>query len=173
MNLFAGRKKKQKTLMIVCTANMTRSPYFAALMQKKIEDKKGRMPSGVTIESAGTQATDGGPAHLVITNVAGSRGLDLSRHRSARFSSAHASRADLILTMEQQHKNKILKEYPQLEGKVFTILEYGRAHDEIEERDIDDPTGLEVEDYLAFRDMAEQEADRVLHRLMVSGFLPA
>jgi protein-tyrosine phosphatase len=170
MPFWKSRKSSGKTVLVVCTANMTRSPYFAALLEHKIREKRGGLPKGFTIESAGVNAADGGTAHMVIVNVAQARGLDLRQHRSARFSSSHASNADLILTMEKQHKDKLLKEYPQLEGKVHTVLEYGRLGETPETLDIEDPTGLEVEDYLEYRDIAEKEADRIVHHLIRMGF---
>ena len=83
-------------------------------------------------------------------------------------------KADLILAMEQEHKDDLIAKYPEAAPKVFRLMEYGwqgAERDEgerVEEENLDvpDPTGKNVEDFQAFIDTAHAEADRLLHELM-------
>jgi len=48
-----------------------------------------------------------------------------------------------------------------MKEKVFTILEFGRRSGELESIDVPDPTGMEVENYQTFMELALCEAPRV------------
>ncbi len=52
------------------------------------------------------------------------RGIDTSAHRSAQLDANDVEHSDVILTMTEKHKEKVLAKYPQEAGKVFTLSEY-------------------------------------------------
>jgi protein-tyrosine phosphatase len=52
------------------------------------------------------------------------RGIDTSAHRSAQLDANDVKHSDVILTMTEKHKEKVLALYPQAAGKVFTLTEY-------------------------------------------------
>jgi protein-tyrosine phosphatase len=52
------------------------------------------------------------------------RGIDTSAHRSTQLDANDVKHSDLILTMTEKHKEKVLEMYPQAAGKVFTLSEY-------------------------------------------------
>lgn len=154
--------------MIVCTANITRSPYFAALLREHFKGYAGRNAKAVQFTSAGVQATTGNLAHPVIQMIASNHGISLMEHRSSRFEKVvDPASVSLILTMEERHKKAILEQFPVLEGRVFTVLEYGREDEELETLDVDDPTGKEVEDFQRFDQQAAEEAERVFQILIM------
>ncbi|MBZ0263325.1 hypothetical protein K8I28_01540 [bacterium] len=158
--LFGKNKKNQFNVVIVCHANITRSPFFAALLEKQFEyasssDRK------VTISSAGVRAIKGASANQIISMVANLNQLSLARHRSRPFDKSVAKSADLVLTMESYQRDAILEEFPELEGQVFTVLEFGRRPEVVEEYDVSDPTGKDAEDYEEFAQLALKEASRV------------
>lgn len=52
------------------------------------------------------------------------RGIDTSAHRSVQLNANDIEHSDVILTMTEKHKEKVLALYPQAAGKVFTLTEY-------------------------------------------------
>ncbi|MDP8206663.1 MAG: hypothetical protein P9L92_08385 [Candidatus Electryonea clarkiae] len=162
-------KKKSLNIVIVCMANITRSPYFAQLLQRTLAEKPLHLSGEISVTSAGVDAFNGAGPNQVISAIADTRGIPFYRHRSRRFDRYIASRADLILTMENAHKEKILKNFPKLEGKVFTVLEFGRKPGDLKSFDVPDPTGLELKEYQDFIDAMEQEVDRVRNILSIHG----
>ena len=162
-------KKRSTTIVIVCTANITRSPYFAAYLKRLIREKPIPLIDNVSVISAGVAAQPRIAANPIMVMVAKMQGLAIHDHRSRRFSTAIASEADLVLTMEKAQKETLLERFPELEGKVFTVLEYGRPEGSVAEPDVDDPTGREVEDFRGFIEIAHKEAERIYTQLRIHG----
>lgn len=59
------------------------------------------------------------------------RGIDTSAHRSVQLNANDVKHSDVILTMTDKHKEKVLALYPSAAGKVYTLAEYasGKAED--------------------------------------------
>lgn len=162
------KKKKAFQLVFICTANVTRSAYFEGYFRHLIEQDPMVEDKSVEISSAGMYASNGFTANHTVSVIARMNGFSLSSHRSRPFNKMIGKNANLILTMEEDHKKKILDENPELEGKVYTVFEFGRTIDEEipEMKDVPDPTGLEVEEYKEFIDIAHEQAQRI-YRIMV------
>ena len=103
----------------------------------------------------------------MVALIAHNNGFSLRRHGAQRVTPNLVRRADLILTMEQVHKDAILKKFPYADGKVFRLMEYGWHDDgEMEENlDVPDPTGKNAEDFKEFIATAHAEAERLMHEL--------
>ena len=157
------KAKKERTLVFVCNANMTRSPFFEGYLKKIIHENPASSLHDLNVVSAGLYANDGGPANQVIAYVAQLNNFYLGNHRSRRFNKKIARTADLLLTMGSSHKKAILNKYPRLEGKVFTVKEFGNG-EEIPQN-IPDPTGREVDDFREFVVDAVTESKRILNIL--------
>lgn len=163
--MFWGRKKFR--LLIICTANRTRSAYFAGYLKNYLKKYRPAALRRLSISSAGTKAIAGGRANDVVSLIARNNGFSLRDHQARRLSAPLVKRADLILTMEQEHKESILKNFPQAEGKVFRLMEYGWTdEDDPTSLDVPDPTGRDADDFRAFIETAHVEADRLLHELV-------
>ncbi len=162
-------KKNRTTIVIVCHANITRSPYFAAYLQRKIDERPIPLVDNVSVISAGVAAQPGIAANPIMVMAAKMQGVVLHNHRARKFSGAIGSRADLVLTMEKEHKKIILEHHPGLEGKVFTVLEFGRDGKPGRTLDVADPTGREVEDFRGFLEIANREADRIYNHIRLHG----
>lgn len=164
--MFLFRKKFH--LLIVCTANRTRSAYFAGYLQNFLSQYRPAALKRLKITSAGTKAISGGRPNDVVALIARKNGFSLRQHTAEPVSARLMKKADLVLVMEQVHKNDLLKKYPQAKDKVFRLMEYGWQKDgESEDSfDVPDPTGKNAEDFQAFIETAHFEADRILHELV-------
>ena len=159
--------KKKFHLVIVCTANRTRSAYLAGYLQNYLRKYRPEALKRLKITSAGTKAVVGGRVNDVVALIARNNGFSLRSHTADGLTPGLVKRADLILTMEQVHKDHILKKFPKADGKVFRLMEYGwQGDDKVENLNVPDPTGKNADDFRAFIDTAHAEADRLLHELV-------
>jgi len=159
--------KKKYHLVIVCTANRTRSAYFAEYLRNYLKKYRPEALKKLKITSAGTKAVSGGRPNDVVALLARNNGFSLRGHTADPLNPKLVKDADLILTMEQVHKDDILKKYPEADRKVFRLMEYGwQGDEEMDSLDVPDPTGKEADDFKAFIETAHAEADRLLHELV-------
>jgi protein-tyrosine-phosphatase len=127
-------------ILIVCTANICRSPMAQAMLQHEFA-RRGM--HGWQVGSAGTWAMGGGsPAAEHGVTLMRARGLDTSTHRSREISADLLASADLVLTMEHGHKEALSAEFPTLAGRIYLLSEMSGFP-----RDIPDPYGEPIEQY--------------------------
>lgn len=88
------------------------------------------------VESAGTWARNGDPAASRAQLVLQERGIDLSAHRSRIVTAELLAGFELILVMEQGHKEALQIEFPAVARRVFLFSEMVGL-----EYDVDDPMG--------------------------------
>ena len=152
---------------MVCTANRTRSAYVAGYLKHYLAQYRPGALKRITITSAGTKAYGGGRGNDVVALIARNNGFSLRQHLAEPLSEKLIKRADLILVMEQEHKDFILEKWPAAKEKVFRLMEYGWQGDEpAETLDVSDPTGKTVDDFKAFIETAHAEVDRLVHELV-------
>lgn len=130
------------TILIVCTANQCRSPLGEVLLQKHLLAEYDQQPWRV--ESAGTWAINGRSAHPDMRMAAQEAGLNLTDHRARNVDSIALDSYDLILTMEQSHKEALQIEFPTVRGRIHLLSEMvGVTYD------VPDPIGGPAEEYRA------------------------
>lgn len=105
-------------LLIVCSANRTRSP-MAEVIARRLATVD-LLPIAVT--SAGFRSA-GHPALPKVQKVMGQRGFDLSRHRSRTLTDGLVDDADLIVTMEADHVIRLVATWPECVDRAFTLKE--------------------------------------------------
>jgi len=163
--MFSFRKKYH--LVIVCTANRTRSAYFEGYLRHYLKQYRPEALRRLKISSAGTKARGGTGVNAVVALIARNNGFTLRGHKASPASARLMKKADLVLVMEQRHKDELLEKFPGAEEKIFRLMEYGwQGEDEVETLDVPDPTGKNAEDFKEFIDTAHVEADRLLHELV-------
>jgi protein-tyrosine phosphatase len=108
-------------ILLVCTANQCRSPIAAALLRQQLPQQPAG--AGWIIESAGTWVMSARPAHPQMCAAGAELGLDLSAHRSRNVEDLPLAEYDLILTMEQSHKEALQIEFPATRNYVYQLTE--------------------------------------------------
>lgn len=100
------------------------------------------------VASAGTWAMDGQRAARNTREVLSERGIDAREHRSQVITSALIEEYNLVLVMENSHKEALRAEFPEQASKVYLLSEMTD-----EARDVYDPIGGPLVD---FSDMATE-----------------
>jgi protein-tyrosine-phosphatase len=91
-----SRRPPPRSVLVVCHGNICRSPYAAALLDGGLRSLVG---NGVQVTSAGF-VLPGRPCPALAVEVAATRGLDLSEHRSQLLAPPEVFAADLIVVMD-------------------------------------------------------------------------
>lgn len=124
--------KESPLVMIVCTANICRSPMAAALLRHHL-NQAGERSKGIRVESAGTWGVNDAPAASNARHVMKNRGLSLEEHRSRHLTRKMVYQADLILTMEASQKEALQVEFPAAAAKVMMLSELCLKHEDLED----------------------------------------
>jgi protein-tyrosine-phosphatase len=133
----------------VCTGNICRSPMaegFAA----------AHHPSpAVAFVSSGTSAVNGVPASAKTIRVMADAGIALEGHLSQRLDRVAATEPDMIYTMTETQAAHVRRAHPGLASRVRLLDRDGR--------DIADPYGRSLEDYVMARDQIAVAVSRRAH----------
>jgi protein-tyrosine-phosphatase len=106
-------------VLVVCTANIARSPLFAAMLAARAGDR-------VRVGSAGTRARPGIGAAEGSQVLARRRGLDLTGHRSRPVTAELIAASELVLTMSERQRDACAPLAGQAAARVFTVREFAR-----------------------------------------------
>ena len=112
-------------LLVVCTANICRSPMAEALLAHDATERGAE----VVVESAGVRGWDDAPASEGSVDALARRGLDLRGHRSRPTDDAMVDAADLVLTMEVAHLMDLVSGRPDRFARSFTMRELAQRID--------------------------------------------
>jgi len=137
-----------KSILIVCTGNICRSPMAEGILKRILSEKN---LNNIQVWSAGISAGSGYPASLNAIAVMAERGIDITSHQSQPITGPLISESDLILVMEEYHRDDILNFFPAEAGKVHLLKEYDI--DTVSLMDIQDPMGGAI---AAYRFCAEE-----------------
>lgn len=147
-------------VLVVCTANICRSPVGAAVLAAKLPCAE------VRVTSAGVRALSGNSADPIMIELARERGYgDLSDHRSRPLMSMLSTQNDLVLCMETRQREWLLREQPTMTGRI-------RLFADRPPMDIADPVGLARRDYEVCLDVIEVAATQWAARLAQLGLTP-
>ncbi len=144
-----------KRVLIVCTANICRSPMATGLLRARFQ--QDGLDDQVLVSSAGVYGLDGSPASQPGVEVLAERGIDISDHRARTTSERDIAEADLVLVMEEAHRRTLFYSYPHLLGKIFLLSEMSGNYG-----DVQDPYRKPKEEY-------ERTVDE-LARLIEAGY---
>ena len=131
-------------IMFICTGNICRSAMAHKLLEKKLEQNNR---SDVEVFSCGTFANPKEKSTYSALEVMKEYEVDLSSHQATNIFKSPIQDMDLILCATTSHKYFVLQQYPDLEGKVFTMKEYVHFDESGKDIDISDPWGYDIEIY--------------------------
>ena len=119
----------QFSILMVCPANICRSPASQAVLTEQLVGRSAR------IESAGTRALDGNSIDGTMARQLQSRGKNaMTEHRSRPIMPTMLGHFELILCMQNQHVQQVLELYPEGRGKVRLLGHWSQ-------QEIEDPIG--------------------------------
>ena len=147
-----------KSILFVCTGNSCRSVMAEAITRKRLYEL-GR--DDIDVRSAGVWAQNGLPPSEGTINVLKEEGIDASGFRTKNITPDMIKKADLILTMEPAHNDKILKLVPAAESRTFLLKEYKASTVFLPNGySVRDPMGKPVEEYRSVLHEIKAEIER-------------
>ena len=151
---------RMKSILFVCTGNTCRSVMAEALMKRALE-KAGKRE--IAVGSAGIAAAGGVPPTDETIEVMNELGVDVTAHRATELSDALIEDSDLILVMEDVHRQEILRRVPGAAEKTFLLKEYAYPGG-VPDRTmygVQDPIGWGIGYYRHTRDVINREIERI------------
>jgi protein-tyrosine phosphatase len=109
------------SILFVCTANQFRSPIAEACFSRKLREVKWK--SDWKVQSAGTWATSGLAVLPLTVQVARNLKLSVDGHKTCSVSAELLHAQDLILVMENGHRESLQSEFPVTRGRIFLLSE--------------------------------------------------
>lgn len=144
---------------MVCTANICRSPAGEVFLAKALQGQSAQ------IDSAGILAIDSHFAHPQIVEQMVARGFpEIEQHRSSALMPSKISQYGLILCMEQEHLDWILKVQPAATGKVKLLGHWDG------QKGVTDPINGPKEDYSQALDLIETYCQHWADKIVSLGF---
>lgn len=112
-------------IIVVCTANICRSPVGEAVLRQRLEAYEIAAGVGASwqVSSAGTWAEYGQAASTYSVELMAEQGLDISKHGSQPVDRALVDSADLLLCMETSHAEALRLEFPSQAYKIHLLSE--------------------------------------------------
>ena len=132
-----------KDVLIVCHANVCRSPTAAQLFRARLGEHAPARRSA--FHSAGLRAQEGADMDPVMQRLLAERGVAVDAHRARRLTRSLVRSADLVLVTERRQVWAVEHMEPTARGKVYALGNW-------ENSDVADPHGL---DEGAYRDSIE------------------
>lgn len=139
-----------KKILFVCTGNTCRSPMAQAIFNDRAKSKN----IDARADSAGVTAFEGAGITPNAEEALFQIGIDASSHLATRFRPDRAAEYDLIVAMTPAHAQMIESMAPELRGKIRVM---GQG--------IPDPFGMDLDEYIACRDVISKETDLLLEEL--------
>ena len=128
-----GLFRKKITVLMVCSANICRSPIAQGVLEQLIRERG--LKNRIRVDSAGTHVPRIGtrPDPRAI-RAAEECGISIKRYRSRMLAPADYERCDYIVAMDQQNLGHMRRECPQeYSHKLSSVIDYlpGAALDEV------------------------------------------
>ncbi len=135
-------RERSRRVLVVCTANLCRSPMAEALI--RLEAERCAMTGSLAVSSAGTWVNGGREPPAAMVQVMAELGIDVQGRQRREVTAELIESSDLVLVMTGSQREALETEFPSARGKVRLISSLGGL-----EYDIADPIGGDVDDYRA------------------------
>jgi protein-tyrosine-phosphatase len=170
------KDKKKFSVLFVCTGNSCRSPLAEGILKKMLKESQ---LNNFEVGSVGISTLDGAPPSLFAMEVAKTRNVDLTQHRSRQLNKEILENADLIFAMSDEHIEYIRRMDKKALEKTYLLKAFPPSLDRIrknftasneDEKEgvlyIKDPIGGNKEDYRQCFLEIEKEIRRILPELI-------
>ena len=127
-------------VLLICTANVCRSPLAQGLLKKQLADQG--LGEEWEVGSAGSWTEGGVPVDSLVVEILAERGIKAGERRSREVTEELLAEADLVLTMEAGHQEALQVEFPEQAEKVYMLSELVG-----ERKNVMDPVGDEEGKY--------------------------
>ena len=107
------------SVLFICSANICRSPMAMGLLRSMVEDSSDQWK----IESSGVWDMGDQPAALNTQLVLQERGIDLNDHVSRTITGTMLSEFNLVLVMEDNHKEVLKLAFPEYTDRIYMLSE--------------------------------------------------
>jgi protein-tyrosine phosphatase len=118
-------------ILTVCTGNICRSPVAERLLQAGLNQA---VPGGFEVRSAGTRAMVGDPIQPISADIIRTFGGDPEQFAARQLTPKILRGVDLVLTMTSGHRGEVLQLDASLLKRTFTIREFARMLDVLDQR---------------------------------------
>lgn len=112
----------QKKILFVCTGNIARSASAQYIAEQLVGSK-----SSWTFDSAGTGAVVGSGVAPFIDEELDSRGVEFRHHKAKQITGNLIESSALVLVMEKEHLNWLVREWPQYRSKIHLLKQMARV----------------------------------------------
>jgi len=109
-------------IVLVCSANLCRSPMAEYLLRKYIEENK--LP--VRVSSAGTHAKPDMPMHPLARQALASLQIEVPSFTSRQLTSTIVDRSNIILTMTDAQRSWVVKKFPAAVQRTYLLSQFSR-----------------------------------------------
>ncbi|MBC7189998.1 threonylcarbamoyl-AMP synthase [Candidatus Aerophobetes bacterium] len=145
-------------VLFVCTANMCRSVMAEAFFKSFVLPEKEEK---FEVYSAGIFALSGSKPSEKTLKTMEKRGINIGEHLSTPLNEKLIKKSDLILVMEKEQKEHILRVFPQAKYKTWLLKEFSSGKEE----EVSDPTGSSLEEYEKVACQLEEEIRKILKKM--------
>lgn len=143
-------------ILTVCTGNICRSPVAERLLQAGLDQVH---PGAFEVRSAGTRALVGEPIQPLSADIIRTYGGTAEDFAARLLSPKILKESDLVLAMTAQHRGSVMQMDASLLKRTFTIREFARMLQVLEQRDAPSP----ADDLAAFWQALPSRAASVRH----------
>ena len=119
-------------ILTVCTGNVCRSPVAERLLQAGLDQV---LPGGFEVRSAGTRALVGDPVQPLSADIIRTFGGTSEGFAARQLTGNVLRKVDLVLAMSSAHRGEVLQLDASLLKRTFTIREFARMLDVLEDRE--------------------------------------
>lgn len=114
----------RKKILFVCTGNIARSASAQYIAEQLVGPE-----SSWTFDSAGTGAVVGSGVAPFIDAELESRGVKFKHHRAKQVTGELLESSALVLVMEKEHLNWLVREWPQYRSKIHLLKQMARVRE--------------------------------------------